>query len=299
MTKVFLGQALLCGFLLLPSLSAESISKEDRIPINNVGRIVVDGRNLAEARLGVNIVTTSMTIKSWEGEDLAIVQKGHRSLGRITPLTVDHTRNGDEATLSLSWDHRFGIGIRIGRVDMTLLVPEAWGGELVLQDFHLKTHVEGLSIGALTGNMKLADLKITDSEIETVDLSMGVDSDFEAENVRAESWFLRGKLGKITARNIRGTIDAETIDGNISIDFLDFRGMSRLSSKLGKIAVFLPAESELELNLSSTLESVRTDLPVIGLAAEKDPHKIEGYIGSSDHHLTAHSGDGRVSVFSK
>ena len=299
MTKVFLGQVLLCGFLLLRPLSSESISRENRIPIRDVGKIIVDGRNLPEARLGVNIVTTSMAIKSWEGEDLVIVQKGHRSLGRITLVNVDHTRNGDEATLSLSWDHNFGIGIRIGRIEMTFFVPQAWGGELVLQDLHLNTLIEGLSIVALIGNMKLADLKITDSAIKNVVLSMGGDSDFQAENVQAESWFLRGQLGKITARNIGGAVDVETIDGNISIDFIDFWGTSRLISKLGEISVFIPADSELELNLSSTLDSVQTDLPVIGLVAERDLHKIEGYIGSSNHHLTAHSGDGKVSVFLK
>ena len=299
MTKAFIGQVLLFGLLLRVPLFAESIDDEVRIPINDVGKIVVEGESLAEAWIGVDALTTCATVKSWEGEELAIIQEGNSSLGRISPLSVSHSRNGNETTLSLTRERSLGIGMRIGKIEITFLIPEAWEGELELRDFSVKTRVEGLRTRALTGNMKLANLTITNSDIGAVDLSMGADSDFEAENVRAGSWTLRGKLGKITARNITGPVDAETSDGAISLDFADFQGSSRLLSKLGRITVTVPEDSQLNLSLSSTLESVKTDLPVIGPVTVNDPHRLEGHVGASQNLLTAHSGDGRVRVLSR
>ena len=299
MKKAFIGQVLLCGFFLLSHLSAEPINTEDLIPIHNVSKIMVDGANLAEAHLGVNIVPTSATVKSWEGEELVIVQKGRRSMGRITPLTIVHSRDENEMTLTLSREDSFGIGIRIGEIEIALLVPETWEGELELRDFSVETHLEGLRIEKLTGNMKLANLTISDSDIGVVDLSMGLDSNFEAENVRAGSWMLRGKLGHISGRNITGSVDAETLDGNIALDFSDFQGVSRLLSKLGEITVSVPEDTQLNLDLSSTLESVETDLSVIGPVRENDCHRLEGHTGASRNLLTAHSGDGKILVRSR
>ncbi len=299
MAKAFLGQVLLFGFLLLYPLSAESIDKETRIPINGLEKIVVNGDSLEEVRLGVNIVTTTATVKSWEGDELAVIQKGRRSLGRITPLAVTHARRGSEAAVSLSPVDSFGIGIRIGAIEITILVPETWEGELELKDFSVPTSIEELRTGTLTVNMQKANLTVTDSEFRAVEMSMGADSNFEADNVSAGTWRLRGKLGKITARNITGSVDAETADGNILIDFSEYSGTSRLVSKLGKITVFVPADSQLDLSLSSALGSVGTDLPAIGPVTIYDSHRLEGQIGTSQNTLAAHSGDGKVRVLSK
>jgi len=299
MTKTFIGQVLLCGFLLLPPLSADTVDRDERIPVSDIGKIVVDGGNLAEVRLGINIVATSATVRSWKGEELVIAHRGHTSLGRLAPLTVAHTQSGDELTLSLTREISFGIGIRVGKVEIELLIPEAWDGELELRDFPVETCVEGLRAGTLSGNMKLADLTVRDSAVETVILSMGADSNFQAENVRAGSWLLTGKLGVIKARNITGDVTAETVDGDIYIDFADFRGTSRLSSRLGKITVYLPADSELELSLSSPLESAETDFTVQGVVGEGSTHEIKGHVGSSGNILTARSGGGRVQVLAK
>ncbi len=299
MKKAFTGFLFLSGLLLIQPLSAGPVSREDRADIKTIGTIVVDGGNLQEFRMGINIVKTSVLVKSWEKDELAVLQTGNRFLGGIHPVNVDQSRSGDKLVLTLTRDHSFGMGIRIGRIDMTIFVPREWDGRLELHDLNMETRVEGLHTGVLSGSMKLAGLTIADSDFRFVDFDMGGDAKFRAENVRSDSWHIRGALGSIYAKDIRGTVNAETLDGNISIDYADFQGSSRLVSKMGKVSVFLPADSELELSLSSRLESVRTDFPVTGLVAESNEHQIIGTIGSSGHRLTAHSVFEKVLVYSK
>jgi len=99
--------------------------------------------------------------------------------------------------------------------------------------------------------------------------------------------------------NRDSNFEAETVDDNITLDFADFQETSQLLSKLGKINVSVPEDSQLHLSLSSTLKSVKTDLPVLRSLTGHDDHRLKGYIGASRNHLTAHSGDGLVQVVSR
>ncbi|MDC7127330.1 MAG: DUF4097 family beta strand repeat-containing protein, partial [Spirochaetales bacterium] len=146
-------------------------------------------------------------------------------------------------------------------------------------------------------NMILEELSIENSDFSMIDFNLGMDGNFFAENVASEKWFIKGKLGKVIAKNISGSMDATTVDGNIEILFSSFSGDTSLSSKLGNITVYLPEQTKLNLDLSSKFENVKTNLPVIGLVSNNSTKAVNGSVGVSSNLLYAHSGDGRIRVF--
>ena len=280
--------------LALP-LSALGSSNEESFPLENIDRLLIDQQDLRFVTIGISFYPVKTSIRGHNGSELLVRVNERSSFGFRNPVTIDTVVSAGTMRLFASFEHRRTAGINIGSLDLEILIPGSWQGELVLDRLKSKTLVEDLELDALSGSTSVTELTIEGCSFGHTDLELGTDTDLTVYGTDLGDCRLNGAMGKITAGQVRGNIDAETFDGDISIDFSGLSGETRLSSKLGKISVGLPEDTSAGIELYSRLGKVECGLSLSSSTVLKK-NEIRGSIGAAGtaNSLSLRSGDGDI-----
>jgi len=278
----------------LQSLEAET-TYERRFPIEGHQRLTINQEHLRAFTLGISLFPVSTTIKSYNGSELLVRASERTTLGFKNPLEIAFEETEGELSISMAFRHKWSFGIWMGNMEIELLVPSGWEGRMDLEMLKSRTVIKDLVISEINGNTSITELTIERSRFERTTFNLGTDTDFSIYNTDLGECRIRGKLGKIDGEKIRGSIDAETLDGNICIGFDKLEGSTRLKSKLGEIRVGVPEDTSAEIDLRSRLSSVKCDVNLTS-SSEIGTKRIAGSIGESDteNSLVLHSGDGKI-----
>ena len=151
--------------------------------------------------------------------------------------------------------------------------------------------VEGFRKGAMlvtsNGRITVLDMK-GELVAETKNGAITVD-DFEG-NAR-----LKAVFGAVVLQEVRGAFDVETDSGAIVFaGELTPGGESRLHTTNGRVAVTLPGEPSVELDVLVSNGSITSELPLETTAAE--PDQLTGVIGAGEAKLEVRTTNGLVTL---
>ena len=278
-------------------LSAEGADCEKSFSIDKEQRLSIDQAKLRLFSIGINFYRVKTVIRSHEGTELVVRVDESCMFGHKNPVELEAEELGGELRLAMGFRRSTAVGLVIGSLDIEILVPADWSGDLELVDLKSDTSIEDFAIESLSGNTSITELSIDGCSFGKMNLELGADTDLSIYATDAGDCRIRGGLGKVSGRGIKGALDIETVDGDISIDFSDLCGRSSLRSALGSVSAGLPAEASTRLDLSSRLSTAACDLP-LEPGAEVSEKRVLGSIGapSSANSLHISSGDGKVSV---
>jgi len=275
-------------------LSAEA-AYERLIPIEDRQQLIISQQHLRAFTLGISLYPVSTTIRSYNGTELLVRAYERTTFGFKNPLVIDLEDKEGELRIAMAFKHKWSFGIWMGNMEIELLVPSSWKGNINLEMLKSQTVIENLDISEIRGKTSITELIVEGSRFEKTNFELGADTDLSIYNTDLGECRIRSKLGKIHGEKIRGAIDAETLDGNITISFDTFEGSTRLISKLGEIRAGVPREASTEIDLRSRLGAVKCDVNLAS-SSELGTKRITGAIGEPDSNnsLILRSGDGKV-----
>ncbi|WP_028973246.1 DUF4097 family beta strand repeat-containing protein [Spirochaeta cellobiosiphila] len=285
--------------LLILPLCAADIQEEESYSIANMDKVIIDQSKLKAVAIGISIVPTKTLITSGPQESLLVKIEAQQFFRKSNPVKINTTQEGRELRILMQYRNPLRFGISFGKIKIHVIVPESWLKDVELYNGRTETIVSNLRIAHFKANPILTDIDLQNSNFESIDINLGSDSSLMAQGVHANAWTIMGKLGTVKAKEVSGAMNISTFDGNIDIDFATFQGMSEFSSTLGNINIKIPEQTEMALDLSSTLEKIKTDIPIMGSIGDNDDRHIKGTTGPTSNKITAHTGDGVIKILTK
>jgi len=288
---------IILGLIIGFPLSAEENEYERRFPMEEKQRLLIDQGRLRLLTIGINFYPVTTKIRSYGGSELIIRVDESSTFGKINPVEIKTDDKDGELHLILGFKSSTVVGVRIGSLNIEILVPSAWDGELELAELKSKTSIKDLHLLSLGGKTSITELSMARCSFGNVDIELGADTDLLMYSTDVGNCRIRGGLGKITGDNIEGTLDIQTFDGDISIDFSNFTGETSLVTKLGCIRASLPEGADADIDLLSRLSSAKCEIP-LSVSEDLSDGRIRGSIGEpgSGNLLNLVSGDGDVII---
>lgn len=281
------------------NLIAEDINIKQRYSLESIHSVIINQENLKALTFGICFLPVKTVIRSHKGDELILLVRGRSTIGRLNPISLEAQELGNRLELSMIYKNASMFGINIGQMDIEILVPEHWNNNLELKKISTETNIYSLRQKSLSGSTSMAKLNIYDSDFDQVNLDFGNDTRFSANSVNAEHWKLKGVMGDISVEKVKGEMEIQTFDGDIRIEFTEFQGKNSFSSKMGSISIIVPDNAAMDLSLTSTTESVTTNLFVTDSIQENSKKRISGTVGSSSNALHAMTWGGKVRVFTQ
>ncbi|HJQ14926.1 MAG TPA: DUF4097 family beta strand repeat-containing protein [Anaerolineales bacterium] len=259
----------------------------------------------------------AITLENLEGALSVSNNSGEVSATSIQAGKEDIALHSDFGTITLrnaSGNH-VTLDSNSGRI--TLEDVRATGDIHTQTDFGDTTFENGsggsLAIETNSGRVSLVKIRVS-GEIRVLD-DFG---EIELEQASASSYDLDTNSGSITVDGAKGKLKVHTDFGSITITnaqsaTLDLKtnsgsvefsgslgaGPHLVGSDFGEIDLTLPADSELDVDLSTDFGSIRSDLPItvtLNGDANSDGDQVVGSINGGGDQFTAQTSSGSVTI---
>jgi DUF4097 and DUF4098 domain-containing protein YvlB len=145
------------------------------------------------------------------------------------------------------------------------------------------------SLSTASGDIKVQDVT---GELDAHSASGDVHIENVTGGVRA-----RTASGDVAAKQIRGLVNAESASGDVSVEITKLEGndhQMKVTTASGDVTVKLPANPDVEVEISTVSGSVQTDFPIQIQTPEFGPgQSARGRLGNGTYnlHMTTVSGD--------
>jgi DUF4097 and DUF4098 domain-containing protein YvlB len=268
----------------------------EAVILNDFGKVAVENIEGALSVTNSSGTVTASSVKAG-GEDIDL----HSDFGDITLKNA----SGKNVTL----DSSSGT--------ITLREVRATGDIHANADFGSMSFENG-SGDALTVEMSSGGVSLVKVRVNK---QIKIQDDFgeiELEQAMASSYDLHTSSGPITIKNAKGRLKAYTDFGNIKIDnaqavtldiktssgTVDFNGSlgagpHMVVSEFGGIDLTLPADSKLNVDLSTSFGDIQSDLPItvtLNGTSNSDGDQIVGSINGGGEQFTAQTNSGGVTI---
>jgi DUF4097 and DUF4098 domain-containing protein YvlB len=172
---------------------------------------------------------------------------------------------------------------------------------------------DSLSIETSSGRVSLVKIRVSQEIKVTNDFG-----EIELEQAQASSYDLHTSSGSITVAGAKGKLKAYTDFGGIKVTnaqsvSLDLKtssgsvefsgslgaGPHLVNSDFGEIVLTLPADSELDVDLSTDFGTIKSDLPItvtLNGSSNSDGDQIVGSINGGGDQFTAQTNSGSVTI---
>jgi DUF4097 and DUF4098 domain-containing protein YvlB len=245
---------------------------------NNSGEVAAESIKAGNGDIDLNSDFGSMTLRNANGKNVTLTSNSGR-------ITLDDVR----ATGDITTNTDFG--------DTTF---ENGSGD-------------SLSIETNSGRVSLVKIRIS-NEIKVQD-DFG---EIELEQASASSYDLHTNSGSITVDGAKGklkaytdfggikitnaqsvTLDAKTSSGAVEFSGALGSGPHLVQSDFGEIVLTFPADSKLDVDLSTDFGSIKSDIPItvtLNESSNSDGDQIVGSINGGGDELTAQTSSGSVTI---
>lgn len=170
---------------------------------------------------------------------------------------------------------------------------------------------KALTVGTQSGKVTLSQLNLSgalrvDDEFGNIDLeqvsadsydlqtsSGAVTVDGAQGNVKAHSGF--GSVTLTNAENV--TVDLRTQSGSVDFEGSLGEGPHTLQSDFGEIQLTIPADSALNVDLTTDFGTIRSDIPItVTLSGNTEQNHQSGTMNEGGGQLTVKTGSGGISI---
>ncbi len=217
-------------------------------------------------RLDVNIFAGSVTVRSWNRDQVRIEGDGEGSRAR---LEVDAAGSRVQVRTSA----RYGPA---GSMDVTVTIP-AWMATAI-EGVYTDVTVQGcrcaVTVETVKGDVRIegGEGNVSAQSVEGAIEVQGVNGRVEAHTVNEDVRIsdVTGDVaaetvnGDVTLRGVRGaSVEASTVNGDVSLDG-EFRrgGRYALSSHEGDLTVTVPSNPDLDVSVNTFNGEFESDIPV-------------------------------------
>lgn len=212
-------------------------------------------------RLSLENVNGDVKIEAWDGAEVKVeyTKRGddQGALDRMK-VEIDATPNRiDIETHYKKSDSRFGWGNNAGEVNFEIWVPRT---------------------------ARIDDVELVNGNLEL----RGLEGSVSASLVN----------GNLTARELGGDVDLETVNGQLSVHIsrLETARSVRISSVNGSVEVFLPPDTDADLDVETVHGRIRNDF---GLEVEKGRYvgrSMKGVLGRGGARIELENVNGSIEV---
>lgn len=299
MKKHLIAIAGLSAICSLP-LSAREIRINESFSLDEVHTIVLSQTDLNPITIGINVVPITTSIGTWPGEELSISIRGSSFLGTAGKPELRPERNAGLLSVEMGYRSSFKAGLRIGKIDIEIRIPESYQGSLELREMKSPTEMNRADLENLYIQMRDNSLNLNNVRARYIELESKGLSKTTCSSVSAGQWRVKTGSGAFIARELIGPMELDSFDGRVDISFAQFQGHSRIQSGGGDLYLRLPEESSLSMDLVSKMETARCEFPLVGEVNQQSKGRKRGRIGEEGtDSLFAQSRFGKVRVLKK
>lgn len=298
MNRSIVAVATLSAICSLP-LSAGEINRSEQYSLEGIHTLLVSQEELSPITIGINIVPISTSITTYPGSELMLSINGSSFLGTAKAPQIEADSNSGILKLDFGYRSPFKAGLRAGKIEIEIRIPESYSGNLQLKDMKSPTEIDRISLENFSADMRNSRLTIRELNARRIDLESRGNAKIECSTVDAEQWRVKCRSGAFIAREINGQMELESFDGKTDIAFSRFEGRSSLRSGGGNITIRIPETSNLGMELVSKAKTAQSEFNLIGESRRQKKGHKSGVVGTaSDNHLCAQSRFGKVRVLS-
>lgn len=283
----------------------------------STGRVSVAGTT---GNVDINNDFGNVTLENIEGALSVQTNSGEVTATSINAGTQNIELHSDFGAVSLRNASGDNITLDSNSGRITLREVRATGAITTQTDFGDTSFENGssdsLSIDTNSGRVSLVKVRVSKA--------IKVQDDFgeiELAQVLADSYDLHTNSGSITVAGARGKLKAHTDFGGIRVEdaqavTLDLKtnsgsvefsgslgtGPHLVRSDFGEIVLTLPADSALDVDLSTDFGNIRSDLPItvtLNGTSSSDGDQIVGSINGGGEQFTAQTNSGSVSIHAR
>lgn len=293
-----------------------TVPRETTVSVDsNMGEVNVKG---TQGKVDVRNDFGNVTIENMEGALSVLTSTGEVTATSIVAGSENIDLRSDFGSVTLK--KAGGMDISLDSNSGTITVSEVRAtGNLATNTDIGGTKVENGSADALhieTNSGEVSVVKVT------VNREIFVKDDFggiELEQALAASYDLHTNSGSITVDGAKGKLKADTDFGNItirnaqsvtltvetnsgSVDFSGSLGVGPhlVKSDFGGIALSLPPDTKLTVDLKTDFGTIKSDLPITivvnGRSSNPDSDHIEGDINGGGGQLTVQANSGNINI---
>ena len=279
----------------------------------------------------VNINSNKTNVNRKDGDYVLIDEKDNTSIKGIEEIEIDV----DIATVNIISDNRDNISIhyhgRISPYIKTNFSTKTSGNKLIVQakakskknnlsnstnaDLYLdiiipSSYTNDLNLEANLGSIKIEDLELNKlyikSELGDINVKNAIFRELDAksslgrisiDNVSSSKNKLVTDLGAINVENIKGPLEAKTNLGSIDLEYDKIDWDIKAESDSGSIKIILPKNSNLTIDASTSLGSIKSNIPLE--IKEKSNTKLIGVCGSGENMISLMVELGSISINEK
>jgi DUF4097 and DUF4098 domain-containing protein YvlB len=245
---------------------------------NNSGEVNAESIKAGNGDIELNSDFGSITLRNANGKDVTLTSNSGRITLDDVGATGDVTTSTDfgDTTFENGSGDSLSVETNSGRVSLAKL---RISGEIKVQDDFGEIELNQASASSYD--------RLTNSGSITADGAKG--------KLKAHTDF-----GSITVTNAQSvTLDLKTNSGSVEFSGSLGAGPHLVNSDFGEIDLTLPADSKLDVDLSTDFGSIKSDLPItvtLNGSSSSDGDEIVGSINGGGDQFTAQTSSGSVTI---
>jgi lia operon protein LiaG len=146
----------------------------------------------------------------------------------------------------------------------------------------------GISAETISGSFKTGKFSLENFEFKSMSGSI------ETSSLSASEIKVNSTSGKVVLTDVEGSIDISNISGSVELILRSIASDLNIKTISGRVAVFLPGESEFNFELGSISGSIANEFGAQIKFA--DGRNIEGAVGTGMNKLTVNTTSGEIKI---
>lgn len=247
-------------------------------------------------------------------------------------FTLSAERNGNSIDIEVREENSIHILSVPNYIKLDVYIPSSFAnklnvttssGNIDVQDFKFSEEI----LHATSGNINAKSLNADNLEIKTTSGNISVDTvksakaainsnsgDLKISQIDSKSTDMGNTSGKITVNNfvssiinatstsgninlenikVDESINIESISGEISSDFSDFKGKAFISATSGRLNINFSDNADIAIDAHSNSGSIRSNLPIKG---EHMEHSLKGTINEGKNPVVLKTTSGSINI---
>ena len=245
---------------------------------NNSGEVNAESIKAGNGEIDLNSEFGSITLRNANGKDVTLTSNSGRIVLDDVRATGDVTTNTDfgDTTFENGSGDSLSIETNSGRV---FLAKIRISGEIKVQDDF--------------GEIELNQVSASSYDLHTNSGSIAADG--AKGKLKAYTDF--GSINVTNAESV--TLDLKTSSGSVEFSGSLGAGPHLVDTDFGEIVLTLPADSKLDVDLSTDFGTIKSDLPItvtLNGSSNSDGDQIVGSINGGGDQFTAQTSSGSVTI---
>ncbi len=251
----------------------------------------VDLRGGRYDSLEVRVVDASIEVIPARRNNTVITLTGESN--RRLYLDLNTSRGHAEVVVKQRWPRLLSFNTRNRNLRIVVEVPDREFDEMLFKSVSGRIVIKDIRGSAVAASSTSGSVEAANIQVQSLDLK-SVSGSVTARNNQAGTYALRTTSGRITLNADRGSVDASSVSGSLTIVLQRLTGDVEARSVSGSVQLNLPTSSDARLSMSTVSGNIRPQVSME--STDFSSRSVQGVIGRGTYAVNVKTTSGAITV---